>query len=177
MNDIVVIITLSSRMLKMPDVLLSGDSPTAEKPDTPIPENVCYDPNHSQCDEDYPAQEWVHLPSMQQFVDSTEGEASSELQATRVMNEGKVGETTAPSTDRVVDSIRGETLRDHKSGGVWYRGDAGETAISPIVMSGEVKCSGDAGETAISPIMMSDIVKMNSPATSTPGSTPSPTGR
>ena len=109
-------------------------------------------------------------------MDSSDDETLGELQTTCVVREGNVGDTTNPPTVKVVDPIRGDTLKDHNSDGVWYGGEAGETAISPIMMSGEGKCRGEAGETAFSSVMLSDIEKVNSPATSTPGSTTSPTG-
>ena len=75
----------------MPDVLLSGDSPVAERPATP--EHVCHDPIHHD-DYDLAENEWVHLPSIQQFVNSLEGETSSEPHVTPTEIKGKVGETT-----------------------------------------------------------------------------------
>ena len=130
--------------------------------------------NHTQCEEENPDQDWVHLPPVQQLENSTE------MQALNVTGEGTVGDTTAPSSSSAVDPTRGETLMDRYSSDVRCGGRAGETAISPIgiVLSEEVSSMGGAGETAASPsAMLSGGIRTNSPTTSTPGSTPSPDGR
>ena len=99
-------------MLRMPDVLLTGDSPT----ETPVPVGVNHDPilNH----EGDPDQEWVKVSVVQQLADATNDEVIGELQTTCGVREGNVEDTTNPPTGVVVIPIRGDTLKDHNSDGV-----------------------------------------------------------
>ena len=78
----------------MPDVLLTGDSPT----DPMIPNDVNSDPifNH----EGIPDQEWVKVSVVQQLVDSTDDDAPGELQTTCGVREGNVEDTTNPPHGR-----------------------------------------------------------------------------
>ena len=90
MKDIVVTPTLSFRMLRMPDVLLTGDSPT----DPMIPNDVNSDPIFSH--EGIPDQEWVKVSVVQQLGDAMEDNPPGELQTTCGVREGNVEDTTNP---------------------------------------------------------------------------------
>ena len=85
---------ISFRMLrmpeKMPDVLLTGDSPT----NPVIPEDDNSDPvfNH----EGIPGQDWVKVSMAQQIGDAMEDIAPGELQAMYGTGEGCVEDTTDP---------------------------------------------------------------------------------
>ena len=126
-----------------------------------------------------PTWDWVNMPTMQQFVDE---EKQGPPRGDSVVKEGSIGNTIAPLVD-IVNSVismnsvvapsTGNTGKDHNPRSVWYRGTAGNTATSPVVLNG-----GDTGNTVVSPIvLLSDVVQQDSPATSTPGSTPSPGAR
>ena len=64
MKNIVVTPNLSFRMLRMPDVLLTGDSPT----DPMIPNDLDSDPIFSH--EGIPDQDWVKVSVVQQLGDA-----------------------------------------------------------------------------------------------------------
>ena len=142
---------ISFRMLRMPGVLLMGDSPT----DPLAPMDVNSDPifNH----EEIPDQDWGKVSVAQQLGDAMEEIASVELQTKYEGREGDVEDTTNPPTDVVVVPIRGDTLKDHRSDDVWYGGRAGDTAVSPIVVSDVGMGRGETGDTVFSSIMLSEI--------------------
>ena len=77
--------------------------------------------------------------------------------------------------------FRGNTLKDTLKAisvsGVWYGEKAENTAISPITLSDVRKGREESEDTGFPSIMLSNVDKVTSPATSTPGSTPSPTRR
>ena len=164
---------------KMPDVLLTGDSPTNPM----IPDEDNSDPvfNH----EEIPGQDWVKVPVDQQLSDAMEDIAPGELQATSGVREGFVEDTTNPPMGVMMEVVgvpfRGDTLKDTLKDldavGRWYGGRAGDTAVSPITLSDVGKGRDETGDTVFPSIMFSDVDKVTSPATSTPGSTPSPTRR
>ena len=143
----------SFRMLKMPekipDVLLSGDSPMT--PMTPEEDNS--DPVFNQ--EETLGQDWVKVSTKtlvtQQLGDAMEDIVPEELQTTGGVGEGYVENTTTLPMEVVMgengDPFRENTLKDTLKGisssGLWYGEKAENTAISPITLNEVGKSRGE----------------------------------
>ena len=160
----------------MPRILLSGDSPSA-------PMNHEEDDNNQALNQvENPNQDWVNVSMTQQLDEAMEDSVTVEIQASCEEGEGCVENTTNPpkgvGMEEEGDPIRENTLKDTLKyidvGGVWYGENVENTAISPVTLSDVRKGGGESEYTGFPSIMMGDIDKVTSPATSTPGSSPSP---